>query len=505
MKSNKTLYRIFIILGFLGINAAVLFGISQVMAYLNTGADRAKMLHLDSNEKRPYIPETIWTSLDNPGRPIEKANLTKIERDYLDAWQAKNDAFFTGDTRGIFDHYTTKARAKIEALITANSDTKTFIETTTHRHHLALEFYSADGTLVVLTDKNVWGTQRFYQSENLISQQDFNDDYKVILLLEDGFWRVRHIEKIATHPIPVSATVDVARLAQMQGVNYYPQHSPWDTFGPSFDTDTLDRDFKIIKDLRLNTIRVFIGYKDFGKAYVPQKKLERLQLLLNQAHSNNLGVVVTLFDFYGDYSMQDWTHTNAHLKQIVTAVKEHPALVGWDIKNEPDLDFDSRTKSNVLSWLQQSIRYLKSIDNTHFVTIGWSNPTAALLLEDQVDLVSYHYYKELQDLATVHQRLSKATTKPVFLQEFGLSSYHGFWNMFGPDQEDQAAYYQKFVEIQKRDSLHYLFWTLYDFENIPQNVAGDLPWRKNKQAYFGIINKSGVKDKAYTILKNRLD
>lgn len=505
MKKNKALYRILIILGFVGINAAVLFGISQVVAYLNTGADRAKMLHLDGNEQRPYIPETVWTSLDQPGRPIEKANLTKIERDYLDAWQAKNEAFFTGDNQGLFDHYTEKARAKIEALIAINTDANSSIETTTHQHHLALEFYSADGTLVVLTDKNVWGTQRFYQSDHFISQQDFMNDYRVILLLEDGFWRIRHIEQTASHPLPKSAAIPLSDLSLMNGVNYYPQHSPWDTFGDTFAADTLSRDFKLIRDLRLNTIRVFVGYQDFGKAYVSQQKLDKLQQLLHQAHSNNLKVILTLFDFYGDYSMQDWTHTNAHLKQIVTAVKDHPALIGWDIKNEPDLDFDSRDKDNVLSWLQHSMAYLKSIDDTHFVTIGWSNPETALLLEDQVDLVSYHYYEDLQDVALAHQRLSKATNKPVVLQEFGLSSYHGFWNMFGPDEDDQAAYYQRFFDMQKRDSFHYLFWTLYDFENIPPNVAGDLPWRKNKQAYFGIIDNSGVKDEAYRLIKNRQD
>ena len=91
----------------------------------------------------------------------------------------------------------------------------------------------------------------------------------------------------------------------------------------------------------------------------------------------------------------------------------------------------------------------------------------------------------------------------MVLQEFGLAAYHGLWNPIGPDEEDQAAYYTEFYKTQKRESIHYLSWTLYDFRDIPSEVAGRLPWRKNKQAFFGIVNTLGVKDDAYLVIKNR--
>lgn len=503
MKRNKTLYRILILSGFILINAGILYGISQVIAYLNSGADRSKMLHIKNDRTRSYIPEITWESLENPGRPMEAATQKAIEEDYLDAWYVKNNAFFTGDDVGIFDHYTASARTKIGDLLAVNKEQNTTIETTTIAHHLSLEFYSADGTLAVLTDRNVSGVERIFKNDEFVLERNFNDDYKLILLLEDGFWRIRHFEKIANTTHTPSYTPVSLDTALLEGVNYYPQMSPWDTFGEKFSSDTLSKDFKIVKDLRLNSVRIFVGYEDFGKAHVSQNKLEKLTTLLDEAEKADLKVIITLFDFYGDYRLQDWTLTNAHLKSIVTSIKDHPALLAWDLKNEPDLDFDNRGEREVLSWLTNSIDYLKELDPKHPITIGWSSPENALLLENKVDIVSYHYYRDLENLASAHTILTNATSKPVVLQEFGMSSYRGLWNPFGNSKKDQAAYYAQFFKIQKRDSIDYLSWTLFDFGDIPNRVAGDLPWRKNKQACFGIIDNLGVKVDAYSIIKHR--
>jgi len=503
LKNNKRLYRILILAGFILINVGILFGIGQVIAYLNTGADRSKMLHLDVEQERHYSPEVAWVVLENPGRPIEAANRKKIERDYLDAWYIKNTALYTGDDAGVFNHFTENARAKIGALLAQQKKDNAYVESTTLSHHLTLEFYSADGTLAVLTDKNVLGVERIFQNERFMYERRFNEDYKIILLLEDGFWKVRHFEKTGVHKsAPLIAEVSI-HDELLEGINYYPQESPWDTFGENFKATVLKEDFKTIKDLKLNTIRVFIGYEDFGKAQVSEEKLDKLELLLNEAEKANLKVMITLFDFYGDYRLQDWTLTNKHLNTIVSRVKNHPALFAWDLKNEPNLDFDTRGEREVLAWLDQSVHYLKQLDSLHPVTIGWSSPEAALQLIDKVDMISYHYYQDLDGLSTAHAMLTSATEKPVVLQEFGISSYSGIWNAFGGSEENQYEYYREFFKIQKRDSINYLSWTLFDFGEIPSRVAGKLPWRKNKQAYFGLIDVHGGENNAYQAFKDR--
>ena len=503
MKRNKTLYRALLIAGFILLNTGIIYGISQVIAYLNTGADRQNMLHLDISKNSLYIPDVTWQSIKNPGRPLELTTKKKIEKDYLDAWATRNNAFFTGNDTGIFDHFSKNARNKIYDLLTFNKEHDTHIESTTLSHHITLEFYSADGTIVVLTDRNVTGVERIYKHKKFLFERAFNEDYKIILLLEDGFWKIRHFEKIKINdPLPIAESKPLNKKL-LEGMNYYPQNSPWDTFGNDFDTKQLQKDFNLLSKLGLHTIRIFIGYEDFGGATVKETKLKKIELLLDEAQRANLKVIVTLFDFYGDYHLLDWTSTNAHINVLTKKLKDHPALLAWDIKNEPDLDFDSRGKFKVLSWLKHSIRYLKEKDPLHPVTIGWSSPENALLLVDEVTIISYHFYQELNKLSSAHKKLTQASSKPVILQEFGMSSYHGFWNPIGNNNQDQADYYKRFFEIQKRDSIHYLSWTLYDFRKIPNRVAGNLPWRKNKQAYFGIIDTLGIKDNAYLIFKDR--
>lgn len=501
MKKNKLLNRSLLILAFLAVNAGIIYGISQVIAYLNTGAVTSKMLHLDLARTDYYVPEVNWVAITNPGRPLEPANQQKIEQDYLDAWYVKNLALENNNNDGVYDHYTESAREKVNALIEYNTAQHIQIKSTTLNHNITLEFYSADGTVAVLTDRGVTGIEKIYQNEVFINERKFNEDYRIILLLEDGFWRLRHFEKLAVNEVATYDQTIPLDVIVIKGVNYYPQAHPWDTFNEKVDSTTLAQDFKIIKDLNLNTIRVFIGYEDFGKATVDLIKLKRLKTLLDQAHKADLKAMITLFDFYGDYDMKNWTLTNQHVRSIVSAVKDHPAILAWDIKNEPNLDFENRGKDKVLSWLAQTIKAVKKIDPIHPVTIGWSNTASAMLLENEVDFISYHYYEDIDDLSIAHKALENQTSKTVVLQEIGLPSYDEFWTLDGNNLDDQSEFYGKLLETQKRDRMNYLFWTLYDFDHIPTDVAGSLPWRKNKQAHFGIIDSTGVKP-AYLLIEN---
>ena len=258
-------------------------------------------------------------------------------------------------------------------------------------------------------------------------------------------------------------------------------------------------DLKKIKGLGLHTIRVFIGYEDFGKEHVSEEKLTRLKTFLNLAEAQNINVIITLFDFYGDYSIPNWTQTQQHAITIVSAVKDHPAIHSWDVKNEPDLDFNSRNKVSVIAWLKHMITAIKKIDKTHPVTIGWSNPESTKYLLDEIDYVSFHYYQDIELLEAAYASIVARTKKPVVLQEFGLSTNRSIWNWFGNSEQDQLDYYKSFLVQQKRDSINYLFWTLYDFEEIPTKVAGPYPWVKSKQANFGIFDTAGAQKKAASI------
>lgn len=496
MKANKNIYRAILILSFLGLNACVLFGISSVWSYLNTGADRSSRLNVQIAFDETYLPKMVWAIHENEGRPMEDGTLQEIEKDYLKAWYVRNRAFAANNREGIADYYTDSARIKLYDIMALNRETGTTIAHTTLEHHPKVEFYSEDGQLVVFTDESVTSHSEIYLDEILISKQSDTTSYQVMMLLEDGFWRIRHLVEIPSKldtitPKKQEVTIK-KRVSELKGVNYYPQKSPWNMFGNAFNDSIVNSDFELIQKMGLNTIRIFVPYVDFGKANVNTEKLQQLKSTLDLAQNHRLKVVITLFDFYGDYEIRDWTLTHRHAEQIVTALKDHEAIIAWDIKNEPDLDFESRGKEKVLAWLRQMVRNIKSWDENHLVTIGWSSPEAAVNLANEVDFVSFHYYNEVSKFITAYKELNEVVIdKPLVLQEYGYSSYGGIWNAFLGSEEKQAVYYKEMQALLEKEQLPFLFWTLYDFEEIPTSVVGRLPWRKQRQQYFGIRDADG--------------
>lgn len=509
-KQNKMIYRSIILLSFLVINGFILFGIGQIISFLNTGADRSKMLHIGIQNKEAYLPKVTWSDTLNPGRPMEKHTLADIKKDYINAWYVRNVGYQTSDSLGILDFYTQSARKHIIENIAYNTNNNIKVTSTTLQHDLYLDFYSADGQLVVFEDKGSKSYTQVHKNDEFIMETTDTFSYKVIMFLEDGFWKIRHIVKTQpkttdtdtsfTKPLEHKQIIVDSLPNRIKGINYYPQQTPWDTFGKKFDTSIIEKDFRTLKNMGLNTIRIFVPYEDFGKEYVDATKLERLKSTLDIAHQQGLKVIIALFDFYGNYAISDWTFTHRHMEQIVSSLKDHEAILAWDIKNEPDLDFEQRDQTTVLAWLKEMIWQLKQIDPNHYVTIGWSSIAAAKHLNEDVDMVSFHYYLDLDDFQNQLATLNEIS-KPLVLQEFGISSNRSIWSPLGVSAKQQAEYYETFFKEIHKANLNYLSWTLYDFEDIPTKAVGILPWRKNKQKSFGIIDATGNKKPAFEYVK----
>lgn len=500
---NKNILRTILIISYIMIVALIISGISALFSYLNTGADRSTMLHTEIQKVEQYAPKLIWEPLTNEGRPMDTENLNALQNDYLDAWYVKQIAYKTNKTAGIKDYYTDSARENLYAFIELNKAENTTIEATTLNHNPTLEFFSEDGQLAVITDRDVVEYKRVFKAEKLVLETTETSTYKMVFLLEDGFWRIRHLVKESSNPFEAkTAKIETDSLI-IKGINYYPKATPWNMFGDAFAKDIIANDFKIIKDAGLNSVRLFVQYDDFGKADVNPKKLEKLKQTLDAAEENNLKVVLTLFDFYGDYSVMSWTLNQRHAATIVSTFKDHNAIIAWDIKNEPNLDFESRGKDMVIAWLDNMIDLVKSIDAEHPVTIGWSNTQSAPILKDKVDIVSFHYYEDLSELDAAIKTMRKdIPNKPLVLQEFGISSYSGFWKPLGSSTEDQANYHKKIQEIIAANALQFMSWTLYDFVDVPTAVVGSRPWRRNTQKHFGFIDKNGAKKASFQYITN---
>ncbi|CAM1342335.1 cellulase family glycosylhydrolase [Tenacibaculum amylolyticum] len=506
-------YKITLVISFIFLCSISIFGISLVWSFMNTGAERASILHLPIESVDVYLPKIEWSSLENPGRPMEKQTLKEIQKDYLNAWHIKNIAYQENSPYGVKDYYTDSVQKNLHNTINYNKRHNINVQTTTLFHNPKLEFYSADGQLIAFTDENVLEYQRTFKDKKFVFETELVSTYKVMMLLEDGFWRIRHLVKEQnTGTLPEQKHSSFARVKNdtillqgkpfiINGINYYPQKTPWDMFGKAFDTDIIDKDFELINSLGLNTIRIFVQYEDFGKANIIEEKLKKLKNTIDLAKKHNLKVIVTLFDFYGDYAVQDWTLTHRHAEKIVSTFKNNTTIIAWDVKNEPNLDFENRGKRNVLKWLEYIIKEIRKYDPNHLITIGWSNFQAAQNLTDYVDIVSFHHFNDNfeNDLAT----LQKTTTKPILLEEFGVPSYNSIWNLFlGHSKESQATYHKKMQAYFSKHNISHLSWTLYDFKKIPTSVAGRMPWKRNKQKHFGFIDKNGKKKPSYQYISS---
>ena len=154
---NKNILRAVLLASYILLIALMVSGVSALLSYLNTGADRSTMLHTEIKKVDQYLPKLIWEPLQNAGRPMDAENLNALQNDYLDAWYVKQIAYKTNKTAGIKDYFTASARANLHHFIALNKAENISIESTTLEHHPTLEFFSEDGQLAVITDRNTHG------------------------------------------------------------------------------------------------------------------------------------------------------------------------------------------------------------------------------------------------------------------------------------------------------------------------------------------------------------
>ncbi len=500
-KTNKKILRGVLMLSYLLVIGILVFLLSSLYSYFNIGADRSALLHTEIKKIDQYLPKMNWKQDGNEGRAMNIQTLKAIENDYVDAWYRRQLAYRTNSKKGIDDYFTENARKNIFNFIEHNQQQQIRIESTTLEHHPNVLFFSEDGQLIVMKDTGVVEYKKVIKNNIVVLETTEKSDYKMVLLLEDGFWRIRHLVKENTIEIKQNIVTKSTNTSRIKGINYYPQATPWNMFGEAFDSSIIEKDFQIIKNADLNTIRIFIPYEDFGKAKVKTDKLEKLKQVLDIAEKSKLKVIVTLFDFYGNYDTNDWTLNHRHAESIVTEFKNHNAILAWDVKNEPNLDFESRGKQQIISWLRHLIVLIKSIDQKHPITIGWSNAESATVLKDEIDFISFHYYDDYKNFETVYNTLKEEIpNKDILLGEFGISSYAGFWKPTRNAKKKQAIYHEEMQKILTLKNISFLSWTLYDFDEIPEKVVGKLSWRVAPQKKFGFIDSKGKKKPAFNYI-----
>ena len=169
--------------------------------------------------------------------------------------------------------------------------------------------------------------------------------------------------------------------------------------------------------------------------------------------------------FYTDPTIRQWykswiSHVLNHVNTITgVAYKNDPAIMAWELSNEPECGGtgppkglprspNACTNNTIINWITDAAQYIKTIDSNHLVAVGdegfFCEPGSTDYFTDcangvdsngfsnvqDIDLVGLHLYPDTWGKSIawsetyITDHLSEATTlvKPLYMGEFGLLS-----------------------------------------------------------------------------------
>ena len=502
--------------------ALVLAGVAiaaagNLVAYFQAGADPAAALNLSPNVPPDLHIAVRWQPDEaDTGEPLGTFDRTEIESAYLGAWLQWNISYGRNVPYGLGGFFAGPALTQVEASVRRVVADGLHVAQTNLEHRPHLRFYAAGGALVAFRDEGARVVQLISdQQGGIVFAGETAARYDVVMVRDSGRWKIRSLVRLSGEvlgppqgPALVAGHVQVAGTGLslngqpflVSGINYYPQATPWARFWPEYDGAVVATDFSRIRALGLNTVRVFVPFEQFGGPDVKPAFLAKLGALLDRAQAADLHVIVTLFDFHTAYDPFLWPQADRHLETILTAYGSHPAVLAWDLKNEPDLDFARAGEATVTIWLAHTARLARELAPQTLLTIGWASATTAPKLANYVDVVSFHFYAPATELPTAYLSL-RDMGRPVLLGEFGLPTWNSPFFPGGHSEAEQAVYYAAVLTAQQEaQGAGSLAWTLYDFTKVGPEVAGRWPWQTGPQRYLGVLRANGTPKAAAALL-----
>lgn len=285
------------------------------------------------------------------------------------------------------------------------------------------------------------------------------------------------------------------------GLNYYPTSASWGDFWKNFPVEEIRSDLAVARGLNVNALRIFLTHAYFDAADTRDDALSKLNIFLDLCAEENIKVLVTLFDLRPNYALLNWDADIEHIDFIFSDIADHPAILAVDLKNQPDLDFQSWGTGQVEAWLTVMARYIQIQFPDIPVTTGWSQADHATRLKDVFDLVTYHEYQNSEGFSTRLESVKSAVgRKSVMITELGSTIWQPpFIETMG--ETDQAKRLRKQLD-QAGEANGVFVWTLNDFDHVDTDVVGPLPWRKAQQKHYGLIRADGSARPAASVLKS---
>jgi hypothetical protein len=473
----------------LSLGLVVLAVLGQVAAALAEANERDVTYRYFDEALSPLQAAASSVTWREPSAPLDRSFGAAEQRivglALSRAWSTHAVALETGAPLGLSDHFAGVALERATRSLSVPGARMIVLDQTARP-----VFFHADGSLLQVESEALIARFHLDGTGALDAFAVTRDTTLTTLRSDQAGWRIisherRDAENMAQGPsgtaVPTAA-----------GLNYYPSQTPWSRFWPEFDADIVAEDFDRIAELGANSVRVFLQRDDFLDPARSPAALEQLRTLLDLAGEVGLSVVPTLFDMRGGYGSVTWANDMIYLDRVmpVLAASDHVAYV--DLKNEPDLDMDHHGAGHVEAWARTMLAAARGIAPDLAYTIGWSHPSAAGVMADTLDLITYHDYGPVEDSAAAFAAVRElAGDRPVHVTEVGATSFSLLAGRFPSSPDAQARRLgERLDALAEADGL--FVWTLNDFPDPDPVAVGHSPWVIGLQGQFGLFTSTGA-------------
>ena len=389
---------------------------THVVSFSSTSADPGSALHVvaelppEADALVSWAPD-VW----NQERVLEPATRIALEAAYVRAWAALGVFQATGTSTALITMFSGPAR--LDALaVPAGAP----IGTWSVAHRLRLEFYALDGATVALTDTGAH-LVRAIGTGAAEAVVDSAETYSVVMVLEDGYWRIRQLRRLPGSTTTVTTRSPSGTTSVLGGAPVSPVPVPtlnatdYAPIGwPNTAQKIITADLSRARDLGLTAIRVRIPFDQLTSP----ASLARLPELLNGAQAVGLRVILVLADGQSDLSPASWGAADHGAAAVAATIGNNPALALWDIADRPDLRASVATDVEIDAYVVHAATSLHLLTPSIPVTVSWSDPALAgdPELATLVDVVSLHWTAAVGDLSgAIEQTQAGAGPRPVLV------------------------------------------------------------------------------------------
>ena len=164
--------------------------ISRVTAHYHSGSAQIKKTMAAQDILESHNPNIFWKS--DAGTPYLNQHLrTDMAKAYGDAWGILSLSMAAGRDLGLNEHFTDRYAEHVRTTLMDNSQ----LLRTCLSHKLQLHFMSLDHQIVSLTDHQHVSEVTIMDAGYSYERTD-TSAYKVIMILEDGKWRINKLSRI---------------------------------------------------------------------------------------------------------------------------------------------------------------------------------------------------------------------------------------------------------------------------------------------------------------------